>query len=54
VIAVLLPGIDPVTTTMEGIPLVLLYEASIWLAVLMERRAPQAEPQAEAASLTEP
>ena len=50
VIAVLLPGIDPVTTTMEGIPLVALYEASIWLAVLMERRAPQAE----AASLTEP
>jgi Sec-independent protein secretion pathway component TatC len=35
---------------MEGIPLVALYEASIWLAVLMERRAPQAE----AASLTEP
>jgi hypothetical protein len=32
----------------------LLYEASIWLAVLMERRAPHAEPQAEAASLTEP
>ena len=39
VIAVLLPGIDPVTTTIEAIPLVVLYEASIWLAVLMERRA---------------
>jgi sec-independent protein translocase protein TatC len=38
VIAVLLPGVDPVTTTMEGIPLVALYEGSIWLAVLMERR----------------
>ena len=38
VIAVLLPGIDPVTTTFEGIPLVVLYEGSIWLAVLMERR----------------
>jgi len=38
VIAVLLPGIDPVTTTFEGIPLVILYEGSIWLAVLMERR----------------
>ena len=40
VIAVLLPGIDPVTTTFEGIPLVVLYEGSIWLAVLMERRYP--------------
>ena len=38
VIAVLLPGIDPITTTFEGIPLVVLYEGSIWLAVLMERR----------------
>jgi sec-independent protein translocase protein TatC len=38
VIAVLLPGVDPVTTTFEGIPLVALYEGSIWLAVLMERR----------------
>ena len=50
VIAVLLPGIDPVTTTLEAIPLVALYEASIWLAVLMERRAPRPEP----ASVTEP
>ena len=38
VIAVLLPGVDPVTTTFEGIPLVALYEGSIWLAVMMERR----------------
>jgi sec-independent protein translocase protein TatC len=44
VIAVLLPGIDPVTTTMEAVPLVALYEGSIWLAVLMERRAPRPEP----------
>ena len=44
VIAVLLPGIDPVTTTMEAVPLVALYEGSIWLAVLMERRAVRAEP----------
>jgi sec-independent protein translocase protein TatC len=49
VIAVLLPGIDPVTTTFEGIPLVVLYEGSIWLAVLMERRwgAREAEAAAE-------
>jgi sec-independent protein translocase protein TatC len=50
VVAVLLPGIDPVTTTLEMVPLIALYEASIWLAVLMERRASQPEP----ASLTEP
>jgi len=50
VIAVLLPGVDPVTTTFEMIPLMALYEGSIWLAVFVERRAPQPEP----ASLTEP
>jgi sec-independent protein translocase protein TatC len=38
VVAVLLPGVDPVTTTLEGLPLVFLYEGTIWLAVLMERR----------------
>jgi sec-independent protein translocase protein TatC len=44
VIAVLLPGIDPVTTTMEAVPLVALYEASIRLAVLMDKRAARPEP----------
>jgi sec-independent protein translocase protein TatC len=44
VIAVLLPGIDPVTTTMEAVPLVALYEASIWLAVLMDKRVARPEP----------
>ena len=44
VIAVLLPGIDPVTTTMEAVPLVALYEASIWLAVLMDKRMARPEP----------
>ena len=38
VVAVLLPGVDPFTTTLEGLPLVFLYEGTIWLAVLMERR----------------
>jgi sec-independent protein translocase protein TatC len=47
VIAVLLPGVDPVTTIFEGIPLVILYEGSIWLAVLMERRNPAPEPLSE-------
>jgi sec-independent protein translocase protein TatC len=39
VIGVLLPGIDPVTTTIETVPLVALYEISIWLSILVERRA---------------
>jgi sec-independent protein translocase protein TatC len=39
VIAVLLPGIDPVTTVFEMIPLMVLYELSIWLSVLLDRRA---------------
>jgi sec-independent protein translocase protein TatC len=50
VVAVLLPGIDPVTTTLQAVPLLALYEASIWLAVLVERRAARPEP----ASLTDP
>ena len=50
VIAVLLPGIDPVTTTMEAVPLVALYEASIWLAVLMDKRAAR---RPEPASVTD-
>lgn len=37
VVAVALPGIDPVTTTLEAIPLFVLYEGSIWLSVFMER-----------------
>lgn len=38
VIAVALPGIDPFTTTLEMIPLFILFELSIWLAVFAERR----------------
>ena len=37
IVGVLLPGIDPVTTMLETIPLFVLYEGSIWLAVVMER-----------------
>ena len=50
VVAVLLPGVDPVTTTFEILPLIALYEASIWLAIVVERRSMRAE----AASLTDP
>ncbi|MDP9308140.1 MAG: twin-arginine translocase subunit TatC [Actinomycetota bacterium] len=39
VVGVLLPGIDPVTTAVETIPLWILYESSIWLSVFIERRA---------------
>ena len=38
-VGVALPGIDPVTTFFETIPLALLYEGSIWLSVLLDRRA---------------
>lgn len=38
VIGVCLPGVDPVTTVVETIPLAILFEASIWLSVLFERR----------------
>jgi sec-independent protein translocase protein TatC len=36
--AVLLPTVDPVSLAFELVPLLLLYELSIWLSVLMERR----------------
>lgn len=38
VLAVALPGVDPVTTTLELVPLLALYELSIWASVLVERR----------------
>src|SRR5918911_610539 len=44
VVAVLLPGVDPVTTTFEMVPLIVLYELSIWLSVLLERRAARMQP----------
>ncbi len=37
-LAVALPGIDPVTTAFEMVPLLVLYESSIWLSVFFERR----------------
>jgi sec-independent protein translocase protein TatC len=37
-IGVALPGVDPLTTIIETIPLAILFEASIWLAVVFERR----------------
>jgi len=49
-IAVALPGIDPFTTMIEMVPLVILYELSIWLSVVFDRR----DARMEAASLTDP
>ncbi len=37
-LAVALPGVDPVTTAMEMIPLLVLFEGSIWLSVAFERK----------------
>jgi sec-independent protein translocase protein TatC len=37
-LAVALPGVDPVTTAFEMVPLLALYESSIWLSVVFERR----------------
>ncbi len=36
--AILLPTVDPISLAFEVVPLILLFELSIWLAVLMERR----------------
>ena len=41
-IGVALPGVDPVTTIFETIPLAVLYEVSIWLSVLLDRRSARA------------
>ena len=38
VFAILLPTVDPVSLAFETIPLLLLFELSIWLSVVMERR----------------
>jgi Sec-independent protein secretion pathway component TatC len=43
VIAALLPTVDPVSLAFEAIPMVLLFELSIWLAVFMERRWQRAD-----------
>ncbi len=43
VLAILLPTVDPVSLLFETLPLLVLFEASIWLAVLMERRWERAD-----------
>lgn len=46
-LAVALPGVDPVTTALEMLPLLVLFESSIWASALLERR--WAVPRMEAA-----
>jgi len=48
VFAILLPTVDLVSLALEVAPLLVLYEMSIWLSVLMERRWERAASQAEA------
>lgn len=50
VIAVALPGVDPLTTTLEMIPLMLLFESSIWLSIFFDRRSARASSQAATVS----
>ena len=38
VFAILLPTVDPVSLALEFVPLVILFELSIWLASYMEKR----------------
>ena len=48
-VAVALPGIDPITTTLQAVPLLILFESSIWLSAFFEKRwAAQAEAEAAA------
>jgi sec-independent protein translocase protein TatC len=43
-VALALPGPDPVTTFLELLPMWILFEGSIWLAFLVERRQARAAP----------
>jgi sec-independent protein translocase protein TatC len=45
VVASLLPTLDPVTLLLEMIPLILLYELSIWLASVLGKPSPEVSEQ---------
>lgn len=49
IFAVLLPTVDPVSLVFESVPLIILFELSIWLSALMERRWRRAETELAAA-----
>ena len=46
--AILLPTVDPVSLVLETVPLLVLFEVSIWIAVFMERRWERATAALEA------
>jgi sec-independent protein translocase protein TatC len=52
-LAVVLPGVDPVTTTLQAVPILILFEGSIWLVTFFERRWEAARAAAEAAEAAE-
>ena len=47
-LGVALPGVDPVTTTIETIPLFFLFELAIWLSAFLDRRAGRSSAPSEA------
>jgi sec-independent protein translocase protein TatC len=49
-LAVALPGVDPVTTLFEMVPLLILFESSIWLSVALERHLAKAKTRPRASS----
>jgi len=44
--AIITPTFDPINQTLVAAPLIILYEMSIWLAKLVQRRKPQPTPSA--------
>jgi sec-independent protein translocase protein TatC len=50
VVAMLLPGVDPVSMLIEMVPLLLLFELSIWLTVWFAKPSPAEKPSAAANS----
>ncbi len=42
--AIITPTFDPVNQSLVAVPLIILYEMSIWLAKLVQRKEPQAVP----------
>jgi sec-independent protein translocase protein TatC len=44
--AIITPTFDPINQTLVAAPLIILYEISIWLAKLVQRREPQPTPSA--------
>jgi len=48
-LAVVLPGVDPVTTVLEMLPLMILFESSIWMVVFFDKRWKSAAAERNAA-----